>query len=214
MFDEGISGEVPEHREFIYDIAIPKLEDWGVKVVILRSENTYVSSFMRTIRRGAKIGQIKGFPLCGHCNIQRDCKTSPLNKYKRELGENAVQYIGIAANEQSRLLRLGENRISLLEKYGKTEADAVEIVKAKGLLSPIYEFASRNGCFFCPNAKPRELRHLYDHHKDLWELMLTLQAVPNKATELFNRTQKFSDIDNDFQMQDAQIHTSSKTMRR
>lgn len=26
MFDENISGELPEHRDFIYNVAIPKFE--------------------------------------------------------------------------------------------------------------------------------------------------------------------------------------------
>ena len=33
-----------------------------------------------------------------------------------------------------------------------------------GLLSPVYAFTDRGGCWFCPNAKRAELRHLYDHH--------------------------------------------------
>ena len=32
MFDKEISGEVPEHRDFIYTTAIPALERRGVKV--------------------------------------------------------------------------------------------------------------------------------------------------------------------------------------
>ena len=47
-----------------------------------------------------------------------------------------------------------------------------------------------------------ELRHLYDHHPDLWARMLDLQAIPGKATEKFNRTQKFSDIDALFRQED------------
>ena len=46
---------------------------------------------------------------------------------------------------------------------------------------------------------------MYDHHPDLWKRMLELQALPNKCTELFNRTMKFSDIDYNFRMDDAQI---------
>lgn len=42
MFDKEISGEVPEHRDFIYTTAIPALESRGVKVTVLRSEKTYV----------------------------------------------------------------------------------------------------------------------------------------------------------------------------
>ena len=58
---------------------------------------------------------------------------------------------------------------------------------------------------FCPNAKEKELRHLYDHHKELWQKMLDLQNIPNKASELFNRQLRFDEIDHNFKMDDAQM---------
>jgi len=79
--------------------------------------------------------------------------------------------------------------------YCFTEQDAWQLCDSVGLLSPVYAFTDRGGCWFCPNAKRAELRHLYDHHPDLWARMLELQAIPGKTTEKFNRTQKFSDID-------------------
>ena len=48
MFDEHISGEVPEHRDFIHDRAIPFLEGNGIKVVMLRSPITFIQSFYFT----------------------------------------------------------------------------------------------------------------------------------------------------------------------
>ena len=38
MFDQNISGEVPEHRDFIYTKGIPALERMGIKVTVLRGE--------------------------------------------------------------------------------------------------------------------------------------------------------------------------------
>ena len=38
MFDKRTSGEVPEHRAFIYETAIPKLERLGIPVRVLRSD--------------------------------------------------------------------------------------------------------------------------------------------------------------------------------
>lgn len=116
-----------------------------------------------------------------------------------------MQYIGIAKDEQDRLMRLDGKRISLLDKYDKTEADATQLCNTHDLLSPIYDFTDRGGCWFCPNAKEKELRHLYDHHKELWCKMLELQETPNKASELFNRTMTFSNIDSIFKMDDAQM---------
>lgn len=205
MFDKNISGEIPEHTDFIYNIGIPYLERNGIKTVILRSDWSYIDSFYFKITKGNREGQLRGFPICGMCAICRDCKLPPIRKYIQSLPEETVQYIGIAKDEQERLVRLQGNKVSLLDKYGLSEADARELCKRHGLLSPIYEFTSRGGCFFCPNAKEKELRHLYDHHKDLWNRLLELQATPNKASELFNRKLRFDEIDSIFKMDDAQM---------
>ena len=206
MFDKDISGEVPEHRDFIYNTAIPRLERMGVKVVVLRSEQTYVGLFTGRITRGPKKGMVRSFPICGRCAVQRDCKVRPIERYKKTLPPETVQYVGIAKDEQDRLLRLdGSQKISLLEKYNFAERDARKLCLRAGLLSPVYEFTDRGGCWFCPNAKKAELCHLYDHHPDLWARMLALQAIPGKATEKFNRTQTFADIDKLFREEDEHI---------
>jgi len=206
MFDDAISGEVPEHRDFIYGRAIPFLERNGIKVVVLRSEMTYIRSFYRVLQKGQSAGKLNSWPLCGKCCIQRDCKLPPIRAYMRSLGSGVVQYIGIAYDEQERLTRLeAEKTISLLEKYQKTERDAADICKRAGLYSPAYAFSDRNGCFFCPNAKERELRHLYECYPDLWARLLECQGAPNKATELFNRKERFDEIDQRFRNEDAQM---------
>jgi len=195
MFDKTISGEVPEHRDFIYTKGIPALERMGIKVTVLRGKKTYVDLFTGRITRGPKKGMLRSFPVCGKCYVQRDCKLRPILRYQKTLPPDTVQYIGIAKDEQERLLRLEGRQVSLLEKYNCTEQDAKELCRQAGLLSPIYQFTNRGGCWFCPNAKRKELRHLYDHHPELWARMLELQALPGKVTEKFNRTQRFSDID-------------------
>lgn len=205
MFDKKISGEIPEHRAFIYENAIPFFKQCGVKTVVLKAEWTYIDHFYAVVKSGAHKGLLRGFPICGICSICRDCKLPPIRGYIKNQPTDTVQYIGIAKDEQERLLRLDGQRVSLLDKYGITENMAVNICKKNGLLSPIYEFTDRGGCWFCPNAKEKELRHLYDHHKDLWERMLELQSEQNKSSELFNRKQKFSDIDRKFKLDDAQL---------
>ena len=119
MFDSHISGEVPEHRDFIYGTAIPALERMGVKIRILRGLQTYVGLFTGRITRGPKKGLLRSFPICGRCAVQRDCKLKPILRYQKSLPPDTVQYIGIARDEQERLLRLDGRRVSLLDKYGK-----------------------------------------------------------------------------------------------
>ncbi len=203
MFDKTISGEVPEHRDFIYHTAIPKLERMGVKVRVLRAEKTYVDLFTGTVTRGPKKGMLRAFPICGKCYVQRDCKIKPICRYQKSLPADTMQYIGIAYDEQKRLSRLKNQQVSLMAKYKFTEEDAKQLCRKAGLLSPVYAFTDRGGCWFCPNARRKELRHLYDHHPGLWERMLELQALPGKVSEKFNRTDTFSDIDARFRMEDA-----------
>ena len=204
MFDNGISGEVPEHRDFIYTKGIPALERMGVKVTVLRGDKTYMDLFTGQITRGPKKGLLRSFPVCGKCYVQLDCKLRPIELYQKTLPPDTVHYIGIAQDEQERLMRLQEGKkVSLLEKYHYTEQDAKELCQTAGLLSPVYEFTDRGGCWFCPNARQRELRHLYDHHPDLWNRMLELQAMPGKVSEKFDRKRRFSDIDALFRQEDA-----------
>ena len=154
MFDDAISGEVPEHRDFIYGRAIPFLERNGIKVVVLRSEMTYIRSFYRILQKGQSAGKLNSWPLCGKCCIQRDCKLPPIRAYMRSLGSGVVQYIGIAYDEQERLTRLeAEKTISLLEKYQKTERDAADICKRAWTLFPgLCVFRSKR-VFFLPQRE-------------------------------------------------------------
>lgn len=200
MFTPDISGEFPEHRDFIYQVAIPKFESaYGLKTVVLRASKTMWDDFHTVRKRGANAGKLRGFPIPGLCNINRDLKIPPIMRYLGGQTDEITQYVGIAADERIRLIRLeGTNRISLLAKYHITEADATDICKAAGLYSPIYEFANRNGCFFCPNMSVREIRHLYSQHPELWSKLRELQETPNTSRRCFTRTKTIFDYENQF----------------
>ena len=92
-----------------------------------------------------------------------------------------------------------------MAKYGVTEQDAFAMCRQEGLLSLLYEYSHRGGCWFCPNASMTELRHLYHAHPDLWQLMLELQDAPNKATERFNRNFTFAELDLRFRLEGEQL---------
>lgn len=181
MFDENTSAELPEHREFIYNKAIPLFERWGYKVTILKSQKTYMNCFHHRTVRGKNVGKKKGFVLPGHCDVQRDCKLKPMREYWKHQKKDIVQYIDIAIDEPKRINRISntERKVSLLEKYGYTEEMAKQKCMEYGLLSPIYEFTKRGGCWFCPNAKDTELRQLRTHHKDLWDKLLKMEKEPD-----------------------------------
>ena len=184
MFDKETSGEVPEHRDFIYDKLKPFVEDVLCDpFVVLRSEKTYVDVFSHHITRGPSIGLPYGFAYPGICAINRDCKVPPIRKYWKANTGSVTQYVGIAFDEQERLMRMnGTNRISLLDKYKVTEAQAARMCREAGLLSPCYEYSDRNGCWFCPNCKYDEWAHLIFRHEELFDKLIELEtAYPSRA---------------------------------
>ena len=205
MFDEHTSGEVPEHAEFIHGVAIPWFQDHGIHVEVLRSQKTFMDVFWHQIKSGKGAGKYQGFPSPGFCKVQDRCKTPPLDRFRRA-HKGAVQYIGIAKDEDERLFRLGGGKISLLDKYGYTQQDARELCKKHGLLSPAYSFCKRGGCFFCPNASENEFRHLRKYHRPLWDRLLDLQRVPNVLFPgRFKMDDNFVYMESRFDLEDRQM---------
>lgn len=213
MFDKNISGELPEHIEFIKTKLKPQCEAWGYDFKILRSDKTYLDCFYqknRGLRVPERKGMYYGFPMAGKCMINSRCKGKPIKDYlKRYSPEEVIQYIGIAVDEPKRLKRLqGTNKVSLMAEYNYTERMAYELCRRYDLLSPQYDISIRCGCWFCPNARIKELRLLRENHRELWEKLLELEKVPNTIGNCFNvlKQRKVTDLEKDFQYEDMQIN--------
>ncbi len=214
MFDKNISGELPEHIDFILNKCKPLFEGWGYEVKILHSEYTYMDCFNHITTRSRKPernGKRNGFPMAGRCIINDRCKIKPIKDFiKIKDPKQITQYLGIAIDEPKRLERLKDEktiRISLLEKYRYTEKMAYELCEKYNLLSPVYDFATRGGCWFCPNARYCELKHLRTYHRDLWQKLLDLEKEPDLIGNIWNTLQKRSMADNEekFRLEDAQM---------
>lgn len=177
MFDKDTSGEMPEHRDFLYQILKPYVENvLNVPFTIIHSDRTYVDVFTHTVTRGESKGKIHGFPLPGMCAINRDCKLRAIIRHQKENSVDVQQYVGIAFDEPKRLKRLeGTNRVSLLGKYRVTESEAAVMCYRAGLYSPTYKFSDRNGCWFCMNCKDNEWAHLIFSHSQLFDKLIDLE---------------------------------------
>lgn len=65
---------------------------------------------------------------------------------------------------------------------------------------------SGGGCFFCPNARDEELRHLRKHHPDLWEEMMKIQTDPETVRPgKFRVVEGLRDIERNFELEENQI---------
>lgn len=209
MFDKNISGELPEHIDFVKNKCIPLFESWGYKVKILHSDLNYMDIFLREPIKGKRFGSgmITGFPMAGRCQINKSLKVLPIERFLKEFKDEFTQYIGIAIDEPERLERLTADKISLLAKYGYTERMALNLCMKYDLLSPIYDFAPRGGCWFCPNARIKELKYLREEHRDLWNKLLELEEIPNLIGNMWNTLSKTSlhDMDKRFRIEDSHM---------
>lgn len=210
MFDSEISGEVPEHREFIYNRMIPYLESNGVPVQVVSGSKTYMDCFYHEIKKPRKNhahkGKRCGFPMGDKCVINSACKTGPMKKWLNSNFPENIQYIGIAADEPKRLERMkAAGNISLLAKYGYTAAMAAVLCKERGLYSPVYEYSARNGCWFCPNCRMRQFAELKRRHPDLWGKLLALGKVENLVTYSFKYGMTVEQVDREISMQAMQM---------
>ena len=220
MFDHSrnISGEIPEHIGWIYDTAIPRLEAMGVRTRVLRSERDYMYFFYKN-RGGRYAGKKYGFPIAGKCYINSNCKVQPIQRYLRGIGEEVTQYIGIAADEPKRLakLRSGNDKhckVSLLAKYGYTEAMARELCEKHGLLSPIYKTGTRGGCWFCPNARISSFSRLRREHPSLWAELEALSHAPNLISYGFTwKGKTLQEVEREMDLYDARLEAESRQLK-
>lgn len=192
MYDKKVSGENPEHIDFVKNKAKELFESWGYKVVILRSNKTYMDLFNRVIKRPRKHmhhkGQKYGFALAHQCSVKRDLKLRPLADFYKTLEESYVEYLGIGIDEQKRLFSMHQDarKFSLLEKYNYTTDMAGLLCEKYGLLSPSYKYSKRGGCWFCPYAKLEEHQMIKKRYPKTWKRFVKLESIPNVANNRWN----------------------------
>ena len=195
MFDKETSGEVPEHRDFIYNKLKPFCEDKGIRFTVLHSPKTYDDVFHQTFKRGKNNGKKYGFARARGCFVNRECKLKAFKEYKRLQDSNIVFYVGIAADEEKRLKRLNNKKaVSLLAKYGIEDKDALDLCKKNNLLSPVYEITRRNGCWFCPYTKDKELLHFLKNNGKTFDKLIEWEKEENLSCYCMNFTETPSEI--------------------
>lgn len=214
MFDKknNVSGHNPDVMAFVHK-AKGRFEAWGYKVEIVRSDMDYLDLFYHRLTRSpdpTRVGKIHGFFPAGICDIKRDLKLKPMEDYIESLNGEVLQYVGIAVDEKERLKSLSkfEGRISLLMRYGLTEADAYSICKKYGLLSPNYGGGQkRDGCWFCANAKLCEHRVIRNRYPEAWKKYVSLEDIPDLAYKKWNpySCETLHDREDQLNFEDRQI---------
>lgn len=205
MFDHSrnISGENPEHIEWIYNTAIPIIERMGYPVKVLRSDKDYLYNF-NTIFRKSRVpernGKKHGWLIGGMCWANR-LKVEPIRFFLKSVGDYQ-QIIGIAADEQE---RLKPNQRSVLINYGVCEADTYSICRKYNLLSPSYAYEKRGGCWFCPNSSIKEFARLKKYHPELWNELEKLSHDTEIVSQGFKYGRTFASVNREVDLINNQI---------
>lgn len=172
---DTIHADLPEMIEFKKKADKIIKDRWGIEVENIRSDWTFDSHFYQPhiyastkVASPAKNG-IYGFPVRVGMWCNSRLKVGALSKAQK--GADYI-YIGIAADEPERLLRLSGKKISPLAMAGWTEEMCRKWCEENDLLSPIYTTATRGGCWFCPNQCIDQLRLLRNKYPEYWKLML------------------------------------------
>ena len=198
MYDHSrnISGENPLHIKWVNEVAIPLFESWGYEVIRLRSAKDYLACFHHRITKGERQGKKNGFFIPFACIGNRDLKMKPIHDFRAEIGEH-TEIVGIAIDEPKRLQSLSQkpNKRSILAEFGYTEQMAKELCRKYGLLSPIYDYVGRGGCFFCPNQTIEEWALLRKTAPQLFDELKELSKDKELCSNKVTRQYTFADID-------------------
>lgn len=82
---------------------------------------------------------------------------------------------------------------------------AVEMCKAEGLYSPMYDIAPRGGCWFCPNVRIKTLLEFRRKHPELWAELLELGKTPNLCSYGFKYGKTVEEIDRRLDFEERQL---------
>ena len=171
-------------RQVIYTQLAPLLAANGIKLTTLHPKNPFMWDMLeRPIL--AKDGSAKtGRKWCGGpCRWGTNEKISSIRRYCKSLcdnGDTVHQYVGIAADEEKRLLRLEPDKSSPIAEAGLTEKDCLQICRNHGLSwlengYDLYDHLDRLSCFCCRNKNLGELRFMYTQLPEYWNRLRYMQ---------------------------------------
>ena len=160
-------------------------------------------------RKGPMKGQVyrhgHGWP-----SMQRRwCTRMKYERIDKHCGD-AVQYLGIAADEANRMT--SANRTSTkfelkfpLVEWDMDEAACLAYCRVRGFdWGGLYDIFPRVSCYCCPLQRIGQLRNLRRHFSELWAQMLAWDAKLGAHNRGFRGYDKVSDLERRFAQEDRQ----------
>ena len=195
---DNISAEHPKTYKWKHEVAIPKLEQMGYNVHLVKSEHDYLSLFHKRFKLSKdenKNGLKWGFVIASACNLKLYGKVLAMDYWCKQQGE-FEKILGYAFDEKKRIESMlrTPNISSTLYEEKIIEAQTYDICRQYGLLSPIYETKKRDGCWFCPNQSVKDMAKFAKEYPHYWALLEELAKDKELASQNFRFGKTFAEI--------------------
>lgn len=169
----------------IFDCLKTILADRNIPLTVLKPQNPFLYDMLDRPVESKEKGKHNGYGWCGGvCRWGTTWKTQALDRY----AGGAVQYIGIAADEQHRRRELTGKKRSILIERGITEAECLKICRDSGWhwrevtseaengYVDLYDILDRVSCWCCANKNIRELWNMWKYLPAYWNGLKFLQS--------------------------------------
>ena len=177
----------------IYDIRDwmkPVLEQRGIRFTEVKPDAPFLYHMLERPVNSKKNGFHLGYGWCGGpCRWGTSLKTHSLDGLALDAEKH---YVGIAADESSRLEKLEAPKCSPLAEAGMTEADCLAFCYERGFFWEesgirLYDILDRVSCWCCKNKNRKELKAIYQYLPQYWEKLKELQAQISMPLKPYSR---------------------------
>lgn len=184
----------------------PMLAARGIKFTELKYETSFIYNFCeREVHK--KDGSIQhGYSWCGgRTRWGTDRKNATIKKYYKTLpNKDIIEYVGIAADETSRIQRaLDKGQVLPLVDMNITEADALSLCYQRGFNweengVELYNIMDRVSCWCCKNNNLKELKNMFLYLPDYWERLKSLQEKTSFPYKDYKNAKTVSELEERF----------------
>lgn len=173
----------------IRDRVVQMLSERGISYVELSPDEPFLySALERKIKYRKREGYHYGFGWCGGpCRWGTSNKLAAIQKFKKSLNDDVIDYVGIAADEPERFNKArNEGKLMPLVDWNMTESDCLKYCRDRGFgweepaatqsgVIDLYDILDRVSCWCCANKNLKELRNIHKYLPQYWQCLKDMQ---------------------------------------
>lgn len=182
------------------DQLLPYLKKNNIKYTELKPEKPFLYDMLERPVTSKQKGSHKGYGWCGGlCRWGTTNKLKALDKYAEQ--QNAIVYIGLAADEPKRIKRLKNYKKAPLAEWNITEKEALAYCRKHGIHwtennIDLYDILDRVSCWCCGNKNQKELYNIWQYLPEYWKKLTSLQSQLERPMKKFRTDKQFGNLGN------------------